>query len=161
MGLVCKFAEMAEPLDCKDVLLPLIQKQTKIVLGPHVQPLLDLFKASDDQAVLKEIDQKVSGLLATSLTAENFRSTLNASNILGLSAFFCLKMTKLDDPTGLELLISNDNIAKYLMSPAGYVNTPDFIESKKGVSHKDVQNQMITIEALIKHHFEAGPLKAS
>jgi hypothetical protein len=36
VSLVCKFAEMAEPLDCKDVLLPLIQKQPKIVFGPQV-----------------------------------------------------------------------------------------------------------------------------
>jgi hypothetical protein len=103
----------------------------------------------------------VSGLLAASLTSENFKSTQNASNILGLSAFFCLKAAKLDDPSSLDLLVGNDNIAKYLMSPAGYVNTHTFIESKKDVSHRDVQNQMITIEALIKHHFDAGPLKAS
>lgn len=129
------------------------------MFGSQVQPLLDLFKASTDQAALKEIDQKVSGLLAASLTSENFKSTQNASNILGLSAFFCLKMAKLEDPSGVDLLISNDNIARYLMSPAGFINTPAFIEAKKGVSHKDVQNQMITIEALIKHHFDVGPLK--
>jgi len=56
VGIVCKFAEMAEPLDCKDILLPLIQKQPKIAFGQHLQPLLDLFKASKDQALLKEID---------------------------------------------------------------------------------------------------------
>lgn len=129
------------------------------MFGSQVQPLLDLFKASTDQAALKEIDQKVSGLLAASLTSENFRSTQNASNILSLSAFFCLKMAKLEDPSGVELLISNDSTAKYLMSSAGFVNTPAFIEAKKGISHRDVQNQMITIEALIKHHFDVSPLK--
>ena len=71
--LVCKFGEMAEPLDCKEVLLPLIQKQPKVVFGSQVQPLLDLFSSSKDEAMLKEIDQKVSGLLAASLTAENFK----------------------------------------------------------------------------------------
>jgi hypothetical protein len=124
-----------------------------------VQPLLDLFSSSKDEAMLKEIDQKVSGLLAASLTAENFNSTQNASNILALSAFFCLKATKLAEPSALDILVGNESVAKYLMSTAGYVNTPAFIESKDEVSHRDVKNQMITIETLIRHHYQTTPLK--
>lgn len=45
------------------------------------------------------------------------------------------------------------------MSTAGYVNTPAFIESKDDVSHRDVKNQMITIETLIRHHYQVTPLK--
>jgi len=103
----------------------------------------------------------VSDQLSASLSSENFKSALNASTILALSAFFGLKATKLEDPSSLDLLVGNENIAKYLMSPTGYVNTQAFIESKKDVSHRDVANQMVAIEALLKHHFDTSPLKAS
>ena len=45
------------------------------------------------------------------------------------------------------------------MTPAGYVNTLPFIQSRK-VSLQDSQNHLMIIETLIKYHHEVAPLKA-
>lgn len=45
------------------------------------------------------------------------------------------------------------------MSSAGYVNQTIFIEAKKDVSHRDVKNQMIVVEALLRYHYKVAPLQ--
>ena len=45
------------------------------------------------------------------------------------------------------------------MSPAGYVNTLPYIQSRK-VNLQDSQNHLMIIEALIKYHHDVSPLKA-
>ena len=93
-----------------------------------------------------------------SLVSENFKSTLNSSNILAHSAFFALKAQKLDDVGSLAALVNNVEIAKYFLSESGFVNNVQFVESEK-VSMHDAQNQMLIIEYLIKFHFDVAPLK--
>jgi len=48
-------------------------------------------KSEKDEAKIKEIDAAVYEQLHTSLNCENFNSTVNASSILALSAYFALK----------------------------------------------------------------------
>lgn len=116
-------------------------------------------KTENDLDKIREIDGSLSEQLMNSLVSENFKSSLNYSNILALSAFFALKAHKLNDIGSLAVLVTNEQIAKYLLSPSGFVNSLQFIESKK-VSLQDAQNQMLIIECLIKFHFDVAPLTA-
>jgi len=102
----------------------------------------------------------VTDHLMGQLTSENFKSVQNYSVILALSGFFALRAVKLSDIAGLAPLVNNEQVANYLMSTSGYVNQLAFIESKK-VSLQDSENLALTIECLIKYHFDVAPLKAA
>ena len=93
----------------------------------------------------------------TSLMQENFKSILNYSNILALAAFQAIKAKKFNDLSGLGALLQNEQLAQYLFSPSGYVNSLEFIESKHSL--QDTQNQLLILECMLKYHFEVKALQ--
>lgn len=115
--IVYKFVSLALPQDTMDLLLPLLQKQPRVAFPQQVQILLNLMKTESDIGKLKQIENIVSEQFLTSLMQENFKSILNYSNILALTAFQAIKAKKFNDLPSLSVLLQNDQLAQYLFSP--------------------------------------------
>jgi hypothetical protein len=56
------------------------------------------------------------------------------------------------------VLVANDQVAHYLLSPSGFVNGLAFLESRERALW-DTQNQLHVIEALLRYHFTVSPLQ--
>ena len=155
--IVYKFVSLALPQDTMDLLLPLLQKQPRVAFPQQVQILLNLMKTEGDIGKLKQIENIVSDQFMTSLMQENFKSIINYSNILALTAFQAIKAKKFNELSSLGVLLQNDQIASYLFSQSGYINSLEFIESKKSL--QDTQNHMLVIECMLQYHLEVAALQ--
>ena len=116
-------------------------------------------KTEGDVGKLRQIENIVSDQFMTSLMQENFKSIINYSSILALTAFQAIKAKKFNELSSLGVLLQNDQIASYLFSQSGYINSLEFIESKKSL--QDTQNHMLVIECMLQYHFEVAALKQS
>jgi hypothetical protein len=118
---IYSFANSAVPQDTHDLVLPILQKLTKIQFSQHAQVLLNLIKNEKDMAKLQLIYNQVTEVFAASLNSENFGSRQSCSNILSLCGFFALKAQKLKDMGALQPLLQ-ESVANYLMGAASPVN---------------------------------------
>jgi hypothetical protein len=75
-----------------------------------------LFIKNEDINFLRSLDVKISEQIKSNLLSENFKSALNAQNILVMASYFCQKSKKLNEPESLDVLFSNDAIQNYLMN---------------------------------------------
>lgn len=78
----------------------------------------------------KKVDALVGEQIQTSLLQENFGSVQTFSSILALAAYLSLKATRLGDFTGLEAILSNDQAARYFMSPTCLINGRSHLDSR-------------------------------
>lgn len=155
-----KFVSLALPQDTMDLLMPLLQKQPRVQFPQQIQVILDQMRNEADMARLRQLENLIGDQLLSSLLQENFRSVQNSSSILALSAFFALKATRLHDSSGASVLVANEQVAHYLLSPSGFVNGLAFIESRERAL-QDTQNHLHVIEALLRYHFMSSQLQPS
>ena len=156
--IVYKFVSLALPQDTMDLLMPLLEEQPRVQFPQQIQVILEQMRGNADLARLSQLENVVSDQLLASLLAANFKSVQNSTSILALSAFFALKATKLKNVAGASVLVANEQVAQYLLSPAGFVNSLAFIEAK-GKTLQDTQNHLHVIEALLRYHFTVAQLQ--
>jgi hypothetical protein len=92
--------------------------------------VLDQLQGEHDLAAVQQMETTVSDTFLASLLGEKFTSNQNSSTILALSAFFALKAKHLGDAASMSAIVNNESAARYLMSPAGFINSLGYIESK-------------------------------
>lgn len=61
------------------------------------------------------------------LTAENFKTTANFSQILALSGFFARASLYLKDPSAFTFALSNEPFTTYFCTSKGFVNTLGYL----------------------------------